>query len=510
MSIYELHLGSWKKDYRLNEDGFINYRRLADELSEYVCYMGFTHVELMGICEYPFDGSWGYQVTGYFSPSSRYGTPEDLKYFINKMHECGIGVIIDWVPAHFPKDSWAMECFDGTALYESADPLLAEYPEWGTKAFDHSKAEVRSFLISSAFYWVREFHADALRVDAVAAMLYTNFSRDPWRPNKYGGSENLESIAFLKQLNHDLKRMTGAYLIAEDSSAIQGITKDETEGGMGFMFKWNMGWMNDSLSFFSKDAVYRKYHHDALTHTTDYVFSEYFVNVLSHDEVVHLKKSMFGKMPGDIPEKFSGLKCLYAYQFLHPGKKLLFMGQELAEEREWSEDTEINWAWASDPWHRDVMMCVRGLLMLYKKRPELYVDSLDPAALQWINRYDRDRGILSFIRRNVKDPRTGKQGGLLVVINTTPVMYNDYCCGAPEEFFRKEDCGASGNAAFGMTACAEYKVRRIFSTYDSLPTESMVSEDTPPFKALEEECDGMRFRINYGLRPYEAVVFEGV
>ncbi|MCF0230175.1 MAG: 1,4-alpha-glucan branching protein GlgB [Parasporobacterium sp.] len=481
MSIYEVHLGSWKKDFRLNSNGFINYRRLADELSEYVTYMGYTHVEVMGICEYPFDGSWGYQVTGYFSPSSRHGEPEDLKYFINKMHSCGIGVIIDWVPAHFPKDAFGLEHFDGTAMYESSDPLLAEYPEWGTMAFDHSKPEVRNFLISSAFYWIREFHADALRVDAVAAMLYTNFSRAQWRPNKYGGTRNLESVAFLQQLNREIVDRTGAFLIAEDSSEEQGITKSVYEGGIGFMYKWNMGWMNDTLRYFKKEPVYRKYHFHEITHTVDYVFTEYFVNVLSHDEVVHLKKSMFGKMPGIQGDQLSGLKSLYTYQFTHPGKKLLFMGQEFAQEREWDENREIDWFLASDQWHRDVMMTVRNLLHIYKENRVLYDDSEKDKIFEWVNSADYQRGILAYIRKNPDN----YDDALLVVINTTPVQYSGYSCGAPKA---------------GM-------YQRIFSTYDTTPgTENIGSEQAPPLIAKRSKCDGFNYRLTYDLRPNEAII----
>ncbi|MBQ9032463.1 MAG: 1,4-alpha-glucan branching protein GlgB [Parasporobacterium sp.] len=480
MSIYEVHLGSWKKNYDLNQDGFLNYRQLADELADYVEYMGFTHVEIMGICEYPFDGSWGYQVTGYFSPSSRHGNPEDLKYFIDKMHSRGIGVIIDWVPAHFPKDAFGLDNFDGSPAYESEDPLLAEYPEWGTKAFDHSRPEVRSFLISSAFYWIREFHADALRVDAVAAMIYTNFSRSQWRPNKFGGTLNLDSIAFMKQLNKEVIERTGAFLIAEDSSAEQGITKQVYEGGMGFMYKWNMGWMNDTLYYYGKDPVYRRYHFDQLTHTTDYVYTEYFINVLSHDEVVHLKKPMLYKMPGAIPDKLSGLKNLYTYQFTHPGKKLLFMGQEFAEDREWDENRIINWAYTSDTWHRDVLLCVKNLLAIYKEYPVLYKDSDDSRTLEWVNRKDGERGIMTYIRRNPDN----YDGALLVILNTTPVQYNAYSCGVPKEGYCK----------------------RIFSTYDTTPGTGETSEEIPPLTAVKDTCDGYDYRLTYDLRPNEAVI----
>jgi len=396
------------------------------------------------------------------------------------MHSRGIGVIIDWVPAHFPKDAFGLDNFDGSPSYESEDPLLAEYPEWGTKAFDHARPEVRSFLISSAFYWIREFHADALRVDAVAAMIYTNFSRAEWRPNKFGGSLNLDSIAFMKQLNKEVIERTGAFLIAEDSSAEQGITKQVYEGGMGFMYKWNMGWMNDTLYYYKKDPVYRKYHFDQLTHTTDYVFSEYFINVLSHDEVVHLKAPMLYKMPGAIPDKLSGLKNLYTYQFTHPGKKLLFMGQEFAEDREWDENRIINWAYTNDTWHRDVMLCVKKLLEIYKEYPVFYKDTDDSRTLEWVNRKDAERGIMAYIRKNPEN----YDDAFLVILNTTPVQYNGYSCGVPKEGYLK----------------------RIFSTYDTTPDTGATSEEAPPLTAVKDQCDGFDYRLTYDLRPNEAVI----
>ena len=475
MAIYEVHLGSWKKDYSLNKDGFINYRRLADELSDYLCYMGYTHVELIGICEHPFDGSWGYQVTGYFAPTCRYGAPDDFRYFVDKMHLCGIGVILDWVPAHFPKDSFGLGQFDGTALYESADPLLAEYPEWGTYAFDHSKPEVRSFLISSAFMWVREYHVDALRVDAVASMLYTNFGRSQWRPNAGGGAENLESMNFLRQLNRAVREQTGSYLIAEDSSIIPGITSFRDDG-FGFMFKWNMGWMNDTLKYMEKDPVYRRFHHAELTHTIDYAFLENFILVLSHDEVVHLKHPMLEKLPGSWEEKFQGLKTLYSFQFTHPGKKLLFMGQDLAEDREWDENRAVNWAFAHDPNHRDVMQCVRNLLKIYRNYPALYSDTGDSRTFEWIKSDDADRNIISFIRRN---PWNYK-GALLVIINFSPVAYPEYSC--------------------GTSAAGAY--RRIFTSCGG------AAEKETELAADHSLCDGREYRLIYPLRPFEAVIFE--
>ncbi len=482
MSIYEVHLGSWKKDYRKGEDGFLNYRQLGDELSEYVKYMGFTHVELIGICEHPFDGSWGYQVTGFFSPTSRYGTPDDLRYFIDKMHENGIGVILDFVPAHFPKDAFGLEKFDGTNLYEPADPMLEEYPEWGTKAFDHKKPEVRSFLISSACYWINEFHFDALRVDAVASMLYLNFGRNTGRKNIYGGDENLDSIAFMRQMNAAVAERTKGYLIAEDSSIMPGITAPASEGGIGFAFKWNLGWMNDTLKYFEKDPVFRGFHHGELTHTVDYAFTEHFILVLSHDEVVHLKKSLLGKMQGADGDRLGALKTLYAYQFAHPGKKLLFMGQEFAEPNEWFEGAEINWSLASDTWHRDVMEELRLLNGIYRKYPCLHTDALNDNTFNWINRNDAMRSTVSFIRRNPWN----YDGAILAVCNFTPVYLDQYTVGAPVK--------------------GPYK--RIFSTFDSLPGGGAVSSDTVPEEAEERECDGLPYTLTYNLRPYETVFFE--
>ncbi|MDO5444149.1 MAG: 1,4-alpha-glucan branching protein GlgB [Eubacteriales bacterium] len=485
MAIYEVHLGSWKKDYSRGEFGFLNYRELGEQLAEYLDYMGYTHVELIGISEHPFDGSWGYQVTGYYAPTSRYGTPEDFRYFVDVLHQHHIGVILDWVPAHFPKDEFGLSEFDGTALYESEDPLRAEYPEWGTKAFDHGKPEVRNFLIANAVYWVKEFHIDALRVDAVASMMYVNFGRSQWRPNKNGGLENLESIEFLKKLNSIVKKETGAFLIAEDSSIMEGITKDEKDGGIGFLFKWNMGWMNDTLKYIGKDPVFRTYHHEALTHTVDYAFLENWVLVLSHDEVVHLKHSMLEKFPGGIEDKTGGLKTLYTFQYALPGKKLLFMGQEFAEDREWDENRSINWDFAADFGHRDVMQCVKNLNSVYRTYSCLFSDSKDGRTFEWINKYDSDRNIVSFIRRNPWN----YDSALLVICSFSPVEHHDYTCGVPVS---------------GM-----YK--RVFSTYDSLPgggNTYEVSGGIPPIISTEHPCDGHQNMIMYSLRPYESIIME--
>ena len=486
MSTYEVHLGSWKKVFKNadDHDGFLNYRALADELSEYLVYMGYTHVELMGICEYPFDGSWGYQVTGYFSPTSRHGEPDDFRYFVDKMHQSGISVILDWVPAHFPKDVFGLECFDGTALYEPSDPLRAEYPEWGTKAFDHGKPEVRSFLISSAFYWINEFHIDALRVDAVAAMIYVNFSRAEWRPNIFGGNINLESKDFLCQLNNEVTRNTTGYLIAEDSSMEWGITENVHNGGLGFMLKWNMGWMNDTLKYFKLDPVYRQYHHGSMTHTVDYAFTENFVLDISHDEVVHLKRSMAEKSTGSIMDRLGGLKTLYTYMFTYPGKKLLFMGQDFAQDREWSEARGIDWYLVDEMGHRDVMETVRRLNYIYKTHEVLYSDSRNPVTFEWVNRNDAQRNIFAYIRRNPWNYNSA----VLVVCNFSPMRYDGYTCGVP----------VSGS------------LKRVFSSYDLLPGGGGPAspEEGPELIAWLGECDRYPYHISYDLRPFEAIIVE--
>ncbi len=485
MAIYEVHPGSWKKGFRgdWDEDGFLNYTQLADDLVQYMQFMGFTHVELMGICEHPFDLSWGYQVTGYYAPTSRYGTPDDFRAMVDKLHQAGIGVILDWVPAHFPKDGFALSWFDGSPLYESCDPLRREFPVWGTLAFDHTKPEVRSFLIGSAIYWINEFHVDALRVDAVASMLYNDYDRSEWRPNVFGGRMNLEGMDFLRQLNTEVCGRTSGYLIAEDSSPEWGITEDVKRGGLGFTFKWNMGWMNDTIRYFNLDPAYRKWHHDHLTHVVDYAFSENYVLVLSHDEVVYGKGTMVMKAPGSKEERMGELKALYTWQFTHPGKKLLFMGQEFAQEKEWNVKESIDWHLADDFGHRDVMQCVRNLVGLYKMFPVLHSDSKNPATFEWVNRGDADRNILAYIRRNPWD----YNGAVLVVLNLSPVPRYDYCCGVP----------------FGGL----YK--RVFSTYDSLPGQGSPNEvegGIPPLTADWNECDGYSHRITYSLRPFECIV----
>ncbi|MBE6473324.1 MAG: 1,4-alpha-glucan branching protein GlgB [Coriobacteriaceae bacterium] len=485
MAIYEVHLGSWKKGFRdeNDEDGYLNYRQYADDLAEYATFMGYTHVELMGICEYPFDLSWGYQVTGYFAPTSRYGLPDDFRYLVDKLHQCGIGVILDWVPAHYPKDEFGLAYFDGTPLYESADPLRAEFPEWGTMAFDHGKPEVRSFLISSAFYWINEFHIDALRVDAVAAMIYLNYSRSEWRPNVHGGYLNLEGMGFMRQLNTAVREHTTGYLIGEDSSTEWGITSTDEGNALGFTLKWNMGWMNDTLRYIELDPIYRQHHHEQLVHTIDYAFSENFVLVLSHDEVVYGKKSLVEKSPGGVEEKYGCLKTLLTHQIGHPGKKLLFMGQDFAQNREWAVTESIDWHLADDFCHRDIMETVRRLLYVYKAHPALYSDSRNPATFEWVNRNDFWRNTISYIRRNPWN----YDGAVLVVCNFSPMRIDGYTVGVPLP--------------------GSYK--RVFSTYDSLPDGGGPDEmGAPEMQAEHEECDGREYRLTYDLRPYESLIVE--
>ena len=432
MSIYELHPGSWKKHPLKDgdEDGFYNYRELAHSLADYIKEMGYTHVELMGIAEHPFDGSWGYQVTGYYAPTSRYGTPEDFQYFVNYMHKNKIGVILDWVPAHFPKDAHGLADFDGTPTYEYADPRKGEHPDWGTKVFDYGKNEVKNFLIANALFWIQEYHIDGLRVDAVASMLYLDYGREAgqWIPNKYGENKNLEAIEFFKHLNSVvLGKNKGAVMIAEESTAWPMVTGKPEEGGLGFSLKWNMGWMHDFLEYMKLDPYFRKYNHHKMTFSMSYAYSENYVLVLSHDEVVHLKCSMINKMPGLGQDKFENLKAGYSYMFGHPGKKLLFMGQEFGQFQEWSEARELDWFLLAEPCHQQLQAYVKELLALYKKYPALYANDDSQEGFEWINADDAARSIFSFVR---KSP-TGRNN-LLFVINYTPVAREDYRVGVPK------------------------------------------------------------------------------
>ena len=484
MSIYELHPGSWKKHPLKDgdEDGFYNYRELAHSLADYIKEMGYTHVELMGIAEHPFDGSWGYQVTGYYAPTSRYGTPEDFQYFVNYMHKNKIGVILDWVPAHFPKDAHGLADFDGTPTYEYADPRKGEHPDWGTKVFDYGKNEVKNFLIANALFWIQEYHIDGLRVDAVASMLYLDYGREAgqWIPNKYGENKNLEAIEFFKHLNSVvLGKNKGAVMIAEESTAWPMVTGKPEEGGLGFSLKWNMGWMHDFLEYMKLDPYFRKYNHHKMTFSMSYAYSENYVLVLSHDEVVHLKCSMINKMPGLGQDKFENLKAGYSYMFGHPGKKLLFMGQEFGQFQEWSEARELDWFLLAEPCHQQLQDYVKELLALYKKYPALYANDDSQEGFEWINADDAARSIFSFVR---KSP-TGRNN-LLFVINYTPVAREDYRVGVPKRKQYKLILNSKDPKFGGDT-----------------PVEQTV------YKAVKKECDGRDYSFGYPLPAYGVAVF---
>ena len=427
MSIYEVHLGSWKK----NGEEFYSYRELAPLLAAYVKDMGYTHIEILGLLEHPFDGSWGYQVTGYYAPTSRYGTPDDFRYFVDYMHRKGIGLILDWVPAHFPRDAHGLAMFDGEPLYEYADPKKGEHKDWGTMVFDYSRTEVSNFLIASALYWVEKFHIDGLRVDAVASMLYLDYSREDgqWTPNQYGGNQNLEAIEFFRHLNSIMKyRNPGSMMIAEESTAWPGVTQAQQYGGLGFTFKWNMGWMHDFLEYMKLDPFFRKDNHNKMTFSMTYACSENFILVLSHDEVVHLKCSMLNKMPGYMADKFANLKAAYTFMMGHPGKKLLFMGQEFGQLREWSEERELDWDLLDSPEHSDLQKYYSDLLHMYKKYPAFYGWDYNWDGFEWINCDDAYRSIFSFVR---KSP-TGRNN-MLIICNFTPVAHADYRVGVPKK-----------------------------------------------------------------------------
>lgn len=427
INIYEVNLGSWRQ-YENGE--FFDYRKMADEMVVYVKEMGYTHIELMPITEYPYDPSWGYQVTGYFAATSRYGTPKDLMYFINKFHENNIGVIIDWVPAHFPKDAHGLANFDGSCVYEYADPRKGEHPDWGTKVFDYSKNEVANFLIANGMFWVDKFHIDGLRVDAVASMLYLDYGRTEgnWVPNKYGDNGNLEAISFLKHFNSMLKkRFPQAITIAEESTAWPMVSGDPDNGEcLGFTFKWNMGWMHDFLEYMKLDPYFRKFNHSKMTFSLMYAYSENFILVLSHDEVVHLKCSMLGKMPGDREDKFKNLKLAYAYMCGHPGKKLLFMGQEFGQWNEWSEKRALDWYLLEDESHTELKDFTKKCLKLNKNYPCLYATDYSSEGFRWINANDKDNSVLSFMRISPD----GKKN-LLFVLNFTPVERDRFRIGVP-------------------------------------------------------------------------------
>ena len=483
MAIYEVHFGSWMRHMGREDEGFYTYRELAKSLVSYVKEMGYTHIELMGISEYPFDGSWGYQVTGYYAPTSRYGTPEDFAYFINQCHKNKIGVILDWVPAHFPRDAHGLADFDGTPTYEYADTRKGEHPDWGTKIFDYAKNEVKNFLIGSALMWIEHYHIDGLRVDAVASMLYLDYGKQSgqWVANKYGGNENLEAIEFFKHINTlILGRNPGALMIAEESTAWPKVTGNADDGGLNFSYKWNMGWMHDFLDYMKLDPYFRKDNHNKMTFAMSYNESEKYILVLSHDEVVHLKCSMLNKMPGLEGDKFKNLMAGYAFMMGHSGKKLLFMGQEFAQSREWSEERELDWYLLEDPNHKKIQDWMKELLHIYRKNPCMYELDTSFEGFEWINADDNFRSIFSFVRKSAN----GKNN-LLFVINFTPMERPDYRVGVPK---RKT-----------------YKL--ILNSEDPKFGGNDVDREVS-YKAVKKACDGRDYSFEFPLAPYGVAVFK--
>ncbi len=483
MTIYEVHLGSWMRHPGREDDGFYTYRELADKLSEYVVEMGYTHVELMGVSEYPFDGSWGYQVTGYYAPTSRYGTPDDFMYLIDTFHKNNIGVILDWVPAHFPKDAHGLADFDGEPLYEYPDPKMGEHPDWGTKIFNYGKNEVKNFLIGSALMWVEKYHIDGLRVDAVASMLYLDYGKEDgqWIANKYGSNQNLDAIEFFKHINTLITgRNKGVLMIAEESTAWPKVTGSVNENGLNFSYKWNMGWMHDFLDYMKLDPYFRKDNHNKMTFAMSYNQYEKYILVLSHDEVVHLKCSMINKMPGFEIDKFKNLKAGYAFMMCHPGKKLLFMGQDFAQYQEWSEDRELDWYLLDNPNNKSVNDFVKDLLHVYRENPAFYELDCSWEGFEWINANDSYRGIFSFVRKS----KDGKNN-ILCVVNFTPMTYDEYRVGVPK--------------------AGTYKllINSEATKYGGEDTSRKTS-----YKTEEQECDGREFSIGYPLAPYGVAIFK--
>lgn len=482
MAIYECHIGSWMKHPDGTEDGFYNYREFADRMIEYLKEMPYTHVELMGIAEFPFDGSWGYQVTGYYAPTSRYGTPDDFRYLIDLFHKNNIGVILDWVPAHFPRDAHGLCEFDGTCLYEHPDKRLGEHPDWGTKIFNYSKNEVRNFLIANALFWIREFHVDGLRVDAVASMLYLDYGKQDgqWVANKYGGNENLDAIEFFKHLNSVIHGgYPGVMTIAEESTAWPKVTAPPEDGGLGFSFKWNMGWMHDYCEYMKMDPYFRSGNHNKLTFAMSYNHAENYILPLSHDEVVHLKCSMVNKMPGYEIDKYANLRNLYAFMFGHEGKKLLFMGQDFGQEREWSEARELDWGLLEKPFNKGMKEFMSELLNLYVKSPCLYEIDNDWLGFEWMNADDYERSIYSFVRRT----ESGKQH-LLFVINMTPVEYPKYEVGVPM------------NTQYKLVLNSDEE--RFGGNGNKIPKT---------IKAKKGECDHRKQYISFDMPPLTALIF---
>ena len=480
MAIYECHLGSWKKKIEDSDFGFYTYRELAKMLCDYVKKMGYTHVELMGIAEYPFDGSWGYQVTNYYAPTSRYGSPEDFMYFVDHMHANGIGVILDWVPAHFPRDAHGLGRFDGMPLYEHPDPRRGEHPDWGTYIFDFGRNEVSNFLTANALFWVEKFHVDALRVDAVASMLYLDYGKQDgqWLPNKDGGNENYDAIELLRKINTVMEeRNPGAFLIAEESTAWAGVTAPASMKGLGFLYKWNMGWMNDFLEYMKMDPYFRSFNHNRLTFSLSYTYAENYVLVISHDEVVHLKCSMLNKMPGVEKDKFANLRTAYGFMYGHPGKKLLFMGQEFGQLREWSEARSLDWFLLDQPLHKKMQKWVADLNHMYTTYDACYYNDNNQMGFEWTKVDDANTSIIAFVRRGktVKDQ-------LLFVCNFVPVERKDYWIGVPclTEY---EEIINSDAKIYGGSGTKNGKV-----------------------KAFEEKCDRMPYAISIDIAPLSSMI----
>ncbi len=484
VSIYEVHIGSWMKHPGREEaEAYYTYREFAESATKYMKEMGYTHIELMGIAEHPFDGSWGYQVTGYYAPTSRYGSPEDFAYMINYFHKNKIGVILDWVPAHFPRDAHGLANFDGTPTYEYADPKKGEHPDWGTKIFDYGKAEVQNFLIANALFWIEHFHVDGLRVDAVASMLYLDYGKEDgqWIANQYGGNQNLEAIEFFKHMNSViLGKHPGVMMIAEESTAWPKVTGKPEDDGLGFSLKWNMGWMHDFTEYMKLDPYFRKGAHYNMTFAMSYAYSENYILVLSHDEVVHLKCSMLNKMPGLGFDKFANLKAAYAFMIGHSGKKLLFMGQDFAQLQEWSEARELDWYLLAEEPHQQLQNFTKALLQLYRKNKALYECDTEPCGFEWINADDRDRSIYSFMRHS----KDGKKN-LLFVCNFTPMAREDYRVGVPK--------------------AKQYK---LIINSDEKQFGGTGAERPTVYKAVKQECDGREFSFAYNLPAYGVAVFE--
>jgi len=471
VSIYEVHLGSWRAG--------LGYAELADQLAAYAHDMGFTHLELLPVMAHPFAGSWGYQVTSYFAPTPRFGSPDELRGLVDRLHQHDLGVILDWVPAHFPKDDWALRRFDGTALYEHEDPRRGEHPDWGTLVFNFGRNEVRNFLLASALYWLREYHADGLRVDAVASMLYLDYSRreGEWVPNEFGGREDLDAVAFLKELNEVVHaEVPGVISAAEESTAWPGVSRPTYVGGLGFGLKWNMGWMHDTLAYFQQDPVYRRYHHHQLTFSLMYAFSENFILPLSHDEVVHGKGSLVNKMPGDKWQRLANLRCLYAYMWAHPGKQLLFMGSELAQEAEWSEERSLDWHLLEDPQHAGVQALVRDLNHAYRDEPALWERDSDPGGFYWIEPNDADRSVLAFARQD------DSERVLVCVMNLTPVPRDRYRLGLPRSGAWREVLNTDAEAYGGSNVGNLGGVRAEGLPWHSQPFSAEVT--LPPLGVL--------------------------